>query len=352
MGEGLNITFGSSNTPESIGAFTVLTTPADQAESLSSLSLGVEGGDQLSTVNPNTLPPSVIGYSLVDDVVSALAGIERLEYDAPLNPVILQSLDLSVRYIYDPEQALVNDQQSSGTGVDSFYDVVVYSNGSEYALWMLQLGNSDPKQALLALPNQPVIQLRLEDNRGQIDTTLAEQGIVLQKGAAGRPERIGDFMPTDIFPTDTSLIWAGESGDAVKIGTLDTNERFIVDIEQGIALDRQYGYVFSAVEFYRNDSNPNEFAIWLGNGFNVKRPANAQFAAYIGIPNLTTLVNNPSRIRPSGYIPSTYEGYTQLISDIDRTAGTTFLQSVSFDYFGTAGDTIGVQNTETVGRPY
>lgn len=352
LGEGLNITFGSSNIPESIGAFTLLANPTEQTEALASLSLGIEDGDQLSTLDVNTLPPSVIGYTLVDDIASALSGIERLEYDAPLSPVMLQPLDLSVRYIYDPEQALVNDQQSNGTGVDSFYDVVVYSNGSEYALWMLQLGNLDPKQALLALPNQPVAQLRLEDNRAQISPDLARQGIILQKGASGRPERIGDFVPTDVLPTDTSFVWAGESGDAVKIGTLDTNERFIVDIEQGIALDRQYGYVFSAIEFYRNDSNPSEFAIWLGNGFNPKRPANAQLAAYIGIPNRTTLVNNPSRIRPAGFIPATFEEYTQLITDIDRTSGTTFLQSVSFDYFGTEGDTIGVQNTETVGRPY
>ncbi|HRF97747.1 MAG TPA: hypothetical protein PLZ51_21215, partial [Aggregatilineales bacterium] len=271
----------------------------------------------------------------------------------PLDNVVFETIDLSARYIYDPAQSLINDQLSNGSGIDAYYDVTVFSNGSEYALWMTRLGSDDPGQAYLALPNQPVDQITYKDNRGQIVGDLAEvYGIVLAPSDRGIPQSIGDFKPSNVLPTDSSLVWGGEGGDSIKVGTIDTSNRFVVDLQQGVAIDRAYGYVFSSVEFYAKDDDPNTIAVWLGNGNNPKRPAVAQFAAYIAIPNQTVLVNNPSRVRPSGYIPATYDGYTQLISDSERIAGTTFLQTVSYDYFGEEGDTLGVKNTETVGRPY
>lgn len=353
LGEGLDITYpDGEKIPATIGAFTLVENPADQAEALASLSLGAEGGDQLIVGDPNSIVPSIIGYTRLENW-DALSGISQIEYDAPLGNVVFESLDLTTRYIYDPAQAIVNDQLSNGTGIDSYYDVTVYSNGSEYALWLIRLGADDPGQAYLVLPNQTVEQITYKDNRGQIVEDIAEEfNIVLTPADRGIPQSIGDFARTTDVPSDTSLIWGVEGGDLVKVGAVDTTNRFVVDLEQQIALDRAYGYVFSSVEFYAKDDDPNTFALWLGNGNNPKRPAAAQFAAYIAIPNKTVLVNNPSRVRPAGYIPAQYEGYSQLISESERIAGTAFLQSVSYDYFGEEGDTLGVKNTETVGRPY
>jgi len=352
LGEGLAIVYGENNIPATIGDFALVEAPTDQAEALASLSLGLEDGDQVIAGTPDSIIPNITGYTRLENF-DALADIERLDYIAPLNSVVLQPIDLSSRYVYDPEQSLVNDQKSSGSGIDAYYDVTVYSNGSEYALWMIRLGTQEPSQALLALPNQAVQSVILSDTRGNIPASLqTDLGIILTDKNTGLPESIGDFERTTDLPTDTALTWMGESGDAIKIGALDINDRFVIDLEQGIAIDRVFGFVFNSVEFYANDTNPAEFALWLGNGNNPKRPANAQFAAYISVPNQTTLVNNPSRVRPAGYIPSTYEDYTQLVTENERTAGSTFLQEVSFDYFGEEGDTLGLQNTQTVGRPY
>lgn len=361
LGNGLDIIFADNNIPTAIGAFTRIENPSDFAEALSSIVLGVEDGDQLSAANPNTLPPQIDGYTILENW-DALAGIESLTYGSPLNTVVFQKIDLGIRYIYDPEQALVNDQQNSGTGTTGYFDVTVYSNGSEYALWMISTTLRDepnPSQALLAMPNQPVRLLDLKRDRGNYKTTSAferDYGVAIDitNGLNGRPRRIGDFTPTTDLPTDTSFIWGGETGDKLEIGTVNTSERFVVDLDQGIGIDREYGFVFRSIAFYVADDDPNSFAIWLGDGNNPKRPAtgNAQFAAYIGIPNRSTLVNSPSRNRPSGFIPAEYAGFTQLITDRDRTAATTFLQNVRFDYFGIEGDTLGVKDTNTVGRPY
>ncbi|MDX2077489.1 MAG: ABC transporter permease subunit [bacterium] len=352
LGEGLAITYGDENRPTAIGDFTLVETPADQAEALASLALGIEGGDQLIAGNLNSIVPAITGYTRLDNWDS-LAELDSIEYLAPLNSFVFQPIDLSSRYLYDPEQSLVNDQQSSGSGIDAYYDVTVYSNGTEYALWMIRLGATEPTQALLALPNQEVQSLTLKDNRGQIlDSLQTDFNIVLTDPISGLPESIGDFKRSTDLPTDTSLVWGGESGDSLKIGRLDINERFVVDREQRIAIDRVFGFIFSSVEFYAKDDDPSTIAVWLGNGNNPKRPASAQFAAYIAIPNQTTLINNPSRVRPAGYIPASYQGYTQLIAENERTIGSAFLENVSFDYFGTGEDTIGVQNASTVGRPY
>ncbi|MCU0479624.1 MAG: ABC transporter permease subunit [Anaerolineae bacterium] len=350
LAEGLEITYPQGETiPSSIGAFTRVENIAEQAEALSSLSLGVEDGDQLTIGNPDSIVPSLTGFTRIEDW-NALAGINSLEYPRPLGDVLFQPIDLSARFIYDPQQALVNDQQSTGAGIDAYFDVTVYSNGSEYALWMIQLGSTEPNRALLALPNQPIQTLTLKDNRGNISPELNTLNIVLRDLTSGLPESIGDFKRTSSLP-DESLVLGNETG-LLKVGQISDSDRFVVDLEQRIAIDRVYGFTFNAIEFYAKDGDPNTIAIWLGNGNNPKRAGSAQFAAYIGIPNEITLVNNPSRVRPTGFIPSTYDGYTQLISESERTAGISFLQTVSFDYFGTEGDTLGVKDTSTVGRPY
>jgi len=353
LGEGLEITYpDGEKIPATIGAFTRVENPADQAEALSSLVLGVEGGDQIIVGEPNSIIPNITGYTRLENW-DALVEKEHIQYDAPLGNVVFETLDLNTRYIYDPEQSIINDQFSNGSGIDSYYDVAVYSNGSEYALWLTRLGAEDPGQAYLALPNESVKQLTYKDNRGQIvEEMQTDYGIVLTPSDKGIPQSIGEFTRSNDIPTDETLTWGGESGDSVKIGLVDTTNRFVVDLGQRVALDRAYGYIFSSVEFYAKDDDANLIALWLGNGNNPKRPAAAQFAAYIAIPNQTVLVNNPSRVRPSGYIPAEYEGYRQLISDSERIAGTSFLQTVSYDYFGEEGDTLGVKNTETVGRPY
>jgi ABC-type sugar transport system permease subunit len=353
LGEGLDITYpNGEKIPATIGSFTRVENPADQVEALASLTLGVEGGDQLIVGDSKSIVPTIAGYTSLENWDS-LVEKEHIEYDAPLGNVVFESLDLTTRYIYDPQQSLINDQFSNGSGIDAYYDVTVYSNGSEYALWLIRMGADDPGQAYLALPNQSVKQLTYKDNRGQIVEEMQDSyGIVLAPSDKGIPQSIGEFTRSNDIPSDTTLVWGGESGDSVKVGVVDTTNRFVVDLEQRIALDRAYGYVFSSVEFYAKDDDANLIALWLGNGNNPKRPAAAQFAAYIAIPNQMVLVNNPSRVRPSGYIPAQYEGYSQLISDSERIAGTTFLQTVSYDYFGEAGDTLGVKNTETVGRPY
>ena len=267
-------------------------------------------------------PPDITGYERLTDT-SQLTELEMLEYPDPVGHVHLRSLNLDVRYIYDIDQGLTLDRERGDT-----YETTVFINEEDFlAFWLIESVKTE--EALLVLPGEDLEEIELED-----DEALSEYDIDLAEGVT-IPDRIGNFVQVGdplVYEQDLrSLVMTGVD-DGFRGGTFDLDNRFVLDVEEAIALDQQKGDEYETSIYVSEDSE--RYALWMDGG---------RSGSYLARNDAPVLYNG---------VPVRYEGYRQMISNLERTESLRFFELVDFEYFGTGDDTVGIINTRTAGRPY
>ena len=268
--------------------------------------------------------PVLDGYEQLSDL-SALSEISELEYDDPVGSVLIAPIDFDTRFFYDVEQAMVFDQED---GIQ--FEVSVLTNeAGDIGLWMIEADAENIDEALVYLPTTGLEEIDLEDR-----DELNDRNVDLAGGLNFVAETIDEF--TLVADPDSAVLEGltfGEVGDDyLQTATVDLSNRFVFDVEQGIALDRQTGDDFESVIYASDDGS--EFALWMDGG---------RSGSFLARVSDGVLVNG---------VPANYEGYAQVSGNRERTNALEVLQELPLDYFGEAGDTIGIINTRSAGRPY
>ena len=264
--------------------------------------------------------PNIDGYELAD--ASVLGDRETLEYGFPLTSIKIAPLDLDTQYIYDVNAGTVLDQ-NRGTR----YDVTVFTDGTDYALWLRD--PRDDEEALLIPSGDDLIEVDLLDRE-----QLRELQIINLDGELV-PESVGTFTQRlrTISPEEIEAgLDLSEVRDGVVVGEIEQEHRFVFDPEQGLVLDLNTGADYDTL-IYVDESGEN-IALWMDAG---------RQGTYLARPGEVILFNG---------IPVEFEGYTQILTNLERTDALRFLEDIDVDYFGQGDDTVGVINTREAGRPY
>lgn len=265
--------------------------------------------------------PTIENYDLLTDL-TALDGVTELTFDDPVGTVLLTPIDFDTRFYYDVDQQLVFDQED---GVQFNVSVLVNDAG-DYGVWLLDASDDDPTEALVYLPTEGLDEIDLRDRDDLNDRNIDLSGDIAQTVDEFRLESNPDTEQLQ------NLILGELGDDYLQTATLNLDDRFVLDIEQGIALDRTSGDEFETVVYVSNDGT--DYALWMDGG-----------------RDGTFLARRELGIMFDG-VPATYEGYDLITSNRERTNALTFLQTIPLDYFGEEGDTVGVINTRMAGRPY
>ncbi len=290
-------------------------------------------GEPLRTLDLSTLTgvtpteddlPTINGFSVVDDPVAALDGIESLSFGSPVETVRIESLNLEQRYIYDFEQGLTLDQERGRT-----YNTTLLANETgELALWLTIAGTAAPSEGIYILPGEDMEEVELNDREA-----VRDAGIDLTFGAL-IPEAINEFTrvndATDFAQSLEALVLE-DVDDGLATDALDFTDSFIYDPEQGITRDIAEGDDYDTTVIV---NEAGEYGLILDAG---------RSGLFIARPDEPVLIDG---------IPAEFEGYTQAFTNRERSEALSFLQTIESDYFGEEDDTVGVVDTRTAGRPY
>lgn len=268
--------------------------------------------------------PNIEGYTVVDDPVAALEGVESLSFSDPIDEVFIAPLNLEQRYIYDFEQGLTLDQERGRV-----YDTTLYvDEGGDFALWLTLSGLNAVDEGIYILPGEDMEEVEVNDR-----AALREAEIQLAVGTT-IPESIAGFERVGTaadFTQSLDGLVLEEVDDGLATGDLDFSQQFIFDPAQGITLDQIEGDDYETTVIV---NEAGEYGLVLDGG---------RSGVFIARPDEPVLIDG---------IPAEYEGYEQAYTNLARSEALSFLQTIENDYFGEEGDTIGVVDTRTAGRPY
>lgn len=287
--------------------------------------------------------PKINGYNLVDFSTLTDAGIASLTFDAPLGEIKLGTIDpitvtdfgtfaITPQYIFDPVSGLTISQTNGRLFETTYFE----NEAGDYALWLTESGSARRiTRALMILPDQNIREVDITNRRA-----LETLNIRLAAGAS-IPDRIGTFnrasMPDEL---DESRLSAISSGFTIR--PFDFDGGFVLDIEQGYAIDYATGLIY-ATSIYQDEAG--QFALWMDSDTRERGR----------IDKILARRDEPLIINET---PATFEGYNLALTDRERAEAITFLQDIEVDYFGepeaTPNERIGIipQQLGRAGQPY
>lgn len=287
--------------------------------------------------------PKIEGYEQVDASALTDAGLTALTFDAPLGEITFGTIDpisidnfglfsITPQYIFDPISGLTINQTNG-----RLFDTTYFENDAgDFALWLTEGGGTRrTNRAIMILPDQNLREVDIT-NRRALDTL----NIRLAAGAT-IPDRIGTFNRTSAPETlDESRLSAVTVGFTVRPFNFDSG--FILDIEQGYAIDYQTGLIYDTYIYQNAD---NQFALWMDSDTRER----GRIDKILARPDEPLIINET---------PATFEGYSLALTDRERAEAITFLQDIEVDYFGepdaSANERVGIvpQQLGRAGQPY
>lgn len=287
--------------------------------------------------------PQIDGYDLVDWDVLGTSGLTALEFDAPVGKIEFSTIDpitvsdfgtyqITPQYIFDPVSGLTISQTNGRLFETTYFE----NEAGDYALWLTESGETRRiTRALMILPDQNIREIDITNRR-----SLETLNIRLAAGAS-IPDRIGTFNRTTTpEQLDESRLSAITVGFAIR--SFDFNSGFVLDIEQGYAIDYQTGLIY-ATYLYQNDAG--QFALWMDSDTRER----GRIDKILARPDQPLIINDT---------PATFEGYRLALTDRERAEAIAFLQDIEVDYFGEAdaspNERIGIipQQLGRAGQPY
>jgi ABC-type sugar transport system permease subunit len=278
-------------------------------------------------------PPLVNGFTLVDDptVVNEQG---ELVYPEPVGVVQIASLNLDIRFLYDVQQGLTLDQED---GV--VYDTIVYQNeAGQYAFWLTESGIGDAlEEALIIVPGEDVQEVDLTEESFTVEYALSANAetetvtLSLPEGFTA-PDAIGPFQRINTPPAEElAQFTMPDVSDGFATATTDLTARYVFDTAQALILDIEDGNTFDTFVYAADEGEG--YALYLDGGRETR----------LFRPDQSALING---------VPATYQGYEQILTNRERAQSLQFFELIDFEYFGEEGDTVGIANTRSAGRPY
>jgi ABC-type sugar transport system permease subunit len=286
--------------------------------------------------------PIIEGYEQVDLVTLQEAGIETLEYSAPISEIVIGSVDevqiddfggatLYPSLVFDPEELLTIDQNTG-----AIFNTTVYQNpAGEYTFWLTETNLESINNAFVLFPGENRREVELSDRRllRRLDIDLAPGTII--------PNRVGLFER--VTPSDEILgLERPEVTVGFKVDSFDFDAELVLDLEQGVTVNYTNGLIYFT-DLYQSDNG--DYALWM-------------VADRIERRSVTQILARPDGPLMLDGTPSEFEGYERTITDEERANAVEFLETIETDYFGAPGETaservgINEQQLGQAGQPF